>query len=313
MTLVADESRSLNSTTTRPREYKSAYHVVGTAQQSYDFEKSCNSPPNMHYFSLWNKGTFFSLFLFYMKLYFCEMFLKIYVVSGHRQSGKGQEVLRGRLKHCWFGSFVANKRKTWYYMRGWSQKPIVKVSFSWLNQLIYSTIHCGWRTVELYECAPKCFWKHSPEINPWNNRGEKSYLQWYIYVRLCCIKKCHSSPWHPLLHCTYPSGFQQLSTKLLRWVVEGKLLAAEMIDRRVAVKVEEQVVVKANFLRFFLGKSGDPTREGERRSIKIILPGLFPRIKKYTASHIQIQTTMLSPHRHPDMWSMISASLDGSI
>lgn len=34
---------------------------------------------------------------------------------------------------------------------------------------------------------------------------------------------------------SYPSGFQQLPTKLLRWVVEGELLTAEMIDRRVAL------------------------------------------------------------------------------
>lgn len=56
----------------------------------------------------------------------------------------------------------------------------------------------------------------------------------------------------PLPPLTYPSGFQQLPTKLLRRVVEGELLAAQMIDRRVALQVEEQVVVEANFLGFFL-------------------------------------------------------------
>lgn len=78
------------------------------------------------------------------------------------------------------------------------------------------------------------------------------------------IKKCHSSPSLPPSH-SYPSGFQQLPTKLLCRVVEGELLAAEMIDRRVALQVEEQVVIKANFLRLFLRKEW---RSGGRRGTR---------------------------------------------
>lgn len=63
---------------------------------------------------------------------------------------------------------------------------------------------------------------------------------------------------------SYPSGFQQLPAELLRRVVEGELLAAEMIDRWVALQVEEQVVVEANFLGFFLRRSGPPRKRKER-------------------------------------------------
>lgn len=35
----------------------------------------------------------------------------------------------------------------------------------------------------------------------------------------------------------YPAGFEQLPAELLRGVVEGELLAAQVIDRRVAVQV----------------------------------------------------------------------------
>lgn len=61
-------------------------------------------------------------------------------------------------------------------------------------------------------------------------------------------------------HCSHPSSFKQLPTKLLRWVVEGELLTAEVIDRRVAFQVEKEVIIEANFLWFFLKDSVDAGR-----------------------------------------------------
>lgn len=74
------------------------------------------------------------------------------------------------------------------------------------------------------------------------------------------IEKCHSHSPSPLN--SHPSGFQQLPTKLLCGVVEGELLTAQVIDRRVALQVEEQVVIKANFLGFFLMRKWRCARRG---------------------------------------------------
>lgn len=51
---------------------------------------------------------------------------------------------------------------------------------------------------------------------------------------------------------TYPAGAQELAPKLFRGIVEGEFLAAEMVDGRVALQVEEEVVVETDFLRLFL-------------------------------------------------------------
>lgn len=50
----------------------------------------------------------------------------------------------------------------------------------------------------------------------------------------------------------YPACFQQLSSELFCWVVESKLFTAEMVYRRVSFQMQEQIIVKTDFLRFFL-------------------------------------------------------------
>lgn len=57
---------------------------------------------------------------------------------------------------------------------------------------------------------------------------------------------------------SHPSGLEQLSVKLLRGVVESELLAAEVVDRRVAFQVEEEVVIEPNLLWLLLKDSGNP-------------------------------------------------------
>lgn len=57
---------------------------------------------------------------------------------------------------------------------------------------------------------------------------------------------------------SHPSSLEQLPAKLLRGVVEGELLAADVIDRRVAVQVEKEVVIEPNLLWFLLKDSSSP-------------------------------------------------------
>lgn len=52
--------------------------------------------------------------------------------------------------------------------------------------------------------------------------------------------------------CTHPASHEQLAAKLCSRVVEGELLAAQVIDRRVALQIEEQVVGKTDLPRFLL-------------------------------------------------------------
>lgn len=54
---------------------------------------------------------------------------------------------------------------------------------------------------------------------------------------------------------TYPSSLEQLPAELFSRVIECELFTAEMIDRWVALQVQEQIVVKAHFFWFFLVKS----------------------------------------------------------
>lgn len=46
---------------------------------------------------------------------------------------------------------------------------------------------------------------------------------------------------------THPASHEQLAAKLSGRVVEGELLAAQMVDRRVALQVEKQVIGEADF------------------------------------------------------------------
>lgn len=50
----------------------------------------------------------------------------------------------------------------------------------------------------------------------------------------------------------YPAGFDQLFPEFFGGVVEGELLAAQVVDRRVALQVEEQVVVEKHLFWLFL-------------------------------------------------------------
>lgn len=45
---------------------------------------------------------------------------------------------------------------------------------------------------------------------------------------------------------THPASHEQLAAKLSGGVVERKLLTAQMVDRRIALQVEEQVVGEAD-------------------------------------------------------------------
>lgn len=104
----------------------------------------------------------------------------------------------------------------------------------------------------------ECFSGHSPELRlPWRKNTTFFILGGLQYCK-------HTVP-ASLLN-SYPSGFQQLPSKFLCWVVEGELLTAQMIDRWVALQVKEQIVIKADFLGFFLRRSGVPPREAKERS-----------------------------------------------
>lgn len=81
-----------------------------------------------------------------------------------------------------------------------------------------------------------------------------------------------AGPWNRLFkdQRSHPSSLQQLPSKLLCWVVEGELLAAKVIHRWMAVQVQKEVVVEANFLRFFLrtGIKSPEQRERVRSKVK---------------------------------------------
>ena len=51
---------------------------------------------------------------------------------------------------------------------------------------------------------------------------------------------------------TYPSSFEQFPSEVLCWVLEGQLLTSDVIDRRLLLRVQEQVIVQDNFLWLFL-------------------------------------------------------------
>lgn len=51
---------------------------------------------------------------------------------------------------------------------------------------------------------------------------------------------------------THPASHEQLAAKLCGRIVEGELLAAQVVDRRVALQVEEQVVGETDLPRFLL-------------------------------------------------------------
>lgn len=51
---------------------------------------------------------------------------------------------------------------------------------------------------------------------------------------------------------THPSSHEQLAAKLGGGVIEGELLTAQVVDRRVALQVEKQVVGEADLPRLLL-------------------------------------------------------------
>lgn len=139
---------------------------------------------------------------------------------------------------------------------GLPQSPIVTVPLA--RHLNFMTICLR----QIYPTSPLC-----------KVRSICSVVIPWIKVKDVCVAltKFPASP------ASYPSGFQQLPTKLLRWVVEGEFLTAKVVDRWVAFQVEEQVVVKPDFLRFFLRKGGDPRKEEEIAE----KPGLLKNIQRF--------------------------------
>lgn len=53
---------------------------------------------------------------------------------------------------------------------------------------------------------------------------------------------------------SHPSGFDQLPPEFFGGVVEGEFLTAQVVDWRVALQVEEQVVVETHFFWLLLKK-----------------------------------------------------------
>lgn len=51
---------------------------------------------------------------------------------------------------------------------------------------------------------------------------------------------------------THPSSHEQLAAKLGGRVIEGEFLTAQVVDRRVALQVEKQVVGEADLSRLLL-------------------------------------------------------------
>lgn len=51
---------------------------------------------------------------------------------------------------------------------------------------------------------------------------------------------------------THPTGLDQLASKLVCGVVKCELLTAQVVDRWVALQVQEKVIIKAHLFRLLL-------------------------------------------------------------
>lgn len=51
---------------------------------------------------------------------------------------------------------------------------------------------------------------------------------------------------------THPTGLDQLASKLVCGVVKRKLLTAQVVDRWVALQVQEKIIIKAHLFRLLL-------------------------------------------------------------
>lgn len=100
---------------------------------------------------------------------------------------------------------------------------------------------------------------------------------------------------------THPASHEQLAAKLCGRIVEGELLAAQVVDRRVALQVEEQVVGETDLPRFLLEHRtwNSISSEQEARALDRIGPSQACPTPPISPA---IKIEPFAPKRAPSLW-----------